>query len=109
VAIRRDVQATIRLAIEKGQSLDPALIEQVMQSNRRNSAAGLTGGAVLVATGLGLPIMGYFISLGGNARALYPLTGVGFMILLVGVALLLVWRFHRRSERAGESGQIQNP
>lgn len=98
IAIRRDTQTTIRLAIEKGQSLDPALVEKLLRPGGSPAAGVLTGGAVLVAIGLGLPSLGAMLSLGGRQGVVYPLTGAGMLVLLVGVALLLVWRFQRQTQ-----------
>src|SRR5262245_27210635 len=105
VAIRRDIQMTIRLAIEKGQSLDPALLEKMMQPSPPGSVRSLAPGAILIAMGLGFPCMGYFISLGGDSKPLYPLTGVGVLLLLMGVALVLAWRLQHQSATDGGSGR----
>jgi hypothetical protein len=51
---------------------------------------------VLLAMGIGLPLMGYMISLGGDRDALYPLIGVGLLLFLMGAALLLVWWIGQR-------------
>jgi hypothetical protein len=103
IATRRDTQLTIRLAIEKGQSLDPALVEKLLRPGNPAAAGALVGGAVLVAVGLGLPSLGAMLSLGGRPGAVYPLTGAGVLVLLVGVALLLVWRFQRQSQLAADA------
>ena len=108
IATRRDTQATIRLAIEKGQSLDPVLVEKLLRPGQSRDAGILTGGAVLVAIGLGLPSLGAMLSLGGRQGAIYPLTGAGMLVLLVGVALLLVWRFLRQSRRVADARAEQS-
>ena len=96
-ASKRESERTIRAAIEKGQQLDPALVEKMLQPRKkedsRDSGQGLlTGGLVTLAVGLGLPVMGYFISLSGNTDALYVLTGVGALVGMIGVALLVAYR-----------------
>ena len=93
VVFRRETEATIRLAIEKGQTLDPALIDKLLKPrNRRDRDGLLIGGAVTLATGIGLPIMGYFIRLSGESNAFYPLIGVGFLVSLIGITLLILAR-----------------
>lgn len=104
IAIRRDTQLTLRLAIEKGQSLDPALVDKLLRPHDSPAAGVLTGGAVLTAIGLGLPGLGAMLSLGGHQDVVYPLTGAGMLVLLVGVALLLVWRFQRQSRLLADVG-----
>ncbi|MCC7010666.1 MAG: hypothetical protein IT184_17785 [Acidobacteria bacterium] len=91
IAARREAQQTVRLAIEKNYPIDSALIEKMLRTPARKSKTDLlAGGAVLVAIGLGLPLMGVFIYLGGSRDALLPLVGVGSMLLLMGLALLIV-------------------
>ncbi len=89
IAARREAEETMRLAIEKGQQLDPALVDKLMRPPQRHGPEGLlVGGGVMLASGIGLPVMGYFISMGGNSEALYPLIGVGCLTSLVGLSLL---------------------
>ena len=89
--MRRESEKTIRLAIEKGQQLDTATIDKLLRSSKKGSADSLmVAGGVTLATGLGLPIMGYFIGWGGEHDAFYPLLGVGSMISLIGLTLLVL-------------------
>jgi hypothetical protein len=94
VAMRREAETTIRLAIEKGQQLDPATIDKLLSSgsNRKRGGADalMVGGGLTLATGLGLPILGYFISRGGDGDAFYPLLGSGLLVSLVGAAMLIL-------------------
>jgi hypothetical protein len=95
IAAGREAQATIRLAIEKGQPLDPAVIDRILPSRDENGL--LIPGAVLLAVGVGLPVMGYVIALGGaGARNLYPTLGAGILIGLMGLAFMIVWFFTRK-------------
>ena len=87
VTMRREAETTIRLAIEKGQQLDPAIVERLLRPEKRRGPDGLlVAGGVTVATGLGLPIMGFLMP-GGSFR---PLLGVGALVLLIGLALLIL-------------------
>jgi hypothetical protein len=106
IARNRESQKTIRQAIEKGQTLDPQTIERLLMSNRPpppNPAGFLVGGLVLVCIAVGLPIMGWFISLGGGPQSdgpLYPMIGVGCLVGLLGVALLIASFLLRKSNGA---------
>lgn len=78
--------------IEKGQPLDPALVEKVMSqqaSNERVDPMDLKlGGIIVTAVGIGLVPMSYFI--GKLAPiAVYPILGASVIIIFVGVALLV--------------------
>jgi protein-S-isoprenylcysteine O-methyltransferase Ste14 len=94
VTMRREAEKTIRLAIERGQPLSPALVDRLLRPKKNYGA--MHSGAVLVAVGVGLPIMGYFIGLGGDTDAMYPMMGAGALVFLIGIALLTVWWFTRR-------------
>ena len=95
----RETQKTIRLAIEKGQTLDPATLERLLKGNAPATAPPsqtrfglITGGIVMLSIGAGLAVMGWFISL-DQPGALHPMLGVGCLVGLIGVALLLASRF----------------
>ena len=94
---RREAQATIRLAIEKGQPLDAALVDKLLhQPAKPDSGDGLLfPGILLIAMGLGFPVMGVFISIGGDSQALFPLIGVGALLLFMGLAFLVTRAFVR--------------
>jgi hypothetical protein len=99
VLMRRESEMTIRLAIEKGQQLDPATIDKLLRHSRKGGADSLmVGGGVTLATGLGLPIMGYFI-----LEAFRPLLGVGLMISIIGLTLLVLSAVIR--SRRAQTGQ----
>ncbi len=95
VAIRREAEKTIRLAIERGQPLSPALLDKLLGPQRNQGL--LVRGAVGLAAGLGLVIMGFFINLAEKSSDGYVVVGVGIVFFFVGIALLTVWSFTRRS------------
>jgi hypothetical protein len=105
IVFRREAEATIRLAIEKGQALDPALIEKLFAGRRNKGPEGfLVAGVLTLAAGIGLPVLGYFMSLSGNAKSLYPLMGIGVLVSLVGIAQITLSALlrPRRAEPASE-------
>jgi hypothetical protein len=105
IVFRREAEATIRLAIEKGQALDSALIEKLFAGKRSTGPEGfLVAGVLTLAAGIGLPILGYFIRLSGNAKPLYPMMGVGVLVSLVGIAQIILSALLRR-RRAGPSSE----
>ena len=102
-ALKRETERTIRSAIEKGQQLDAALVEKMLKPRTSRDRDGLLiGGAVCLAVGLGMPVMGYFISLGGDNEAVYPMAGVGALVTMIGIALLAARRFVSQSDASSE-------
>ena len=54
-ASKRETERTIRAAIEKGQQLDPALVERMLRPKKGDETQELIiGGTVLIAIGFGL-------------------------------------------------------
>jgi Domain of unknown function (DUF6249) len=101
----------LRAMIDKGQPLDPALVERVMSqqaSDQRTDPMDLKlGGIIVSAAGIGLLPMAYFI--GKLAPiAVYPILGSGVITIFVGAGLLVgakVIADARERERLNQSPQ----
>jgi hypothetical protein len=103
-ARERERQQTIRAAIERGQPLDPAVLEKVMARPAwQETSAGsspqawvqlMVGGIITLSVGPGLALMG--ILLGKSAPLAYwPLLGAGALVATIGLGILaaaIVWR-----------------
>ena len=87
----REKQKTIRMAIEKGVKLDPALIESIDRDRPARPEDYSIGGYICTATGIGLFPLGFFLRFVA-VEAFYPLMGAGILVVLVGLSLLLVAR-----------------
>lgn len=97
----------LRAAIERGQPIDPALLEQLM-SRRGDEGKPLEplylhiGGILTIAAGVGIALASLFI------RALLPqfflpLIGAGLLAVCVGVGLLIAARAVAQHRRAPDS------
>ena len=98
----RERQQTIRIAIERGQQLDPEVLEKVMsRSASHKSEDGpaswvhlMIGGIITLSVGPGLALMG--VLLGRSApEAYWPLLGAGALVATIGLGILVaavVWR-----------------
>lgn len=85
---RRDVQATYRAAIERGQELTPELLERLGERQPKNR--DLRRGVVLLGTGLAFAIFGVVL---GEEDAIRPMLAVGAFPFLIGAAYLGLWKF----------------
>ena len=106
ILTHRETQKTIRLAIQNGQTLDSAVLDRLMTTARPAGPPPenlLVGGLVLCACGPGLALMGWFIG-HVDAKATYPMFGVGALVALIGVALLIGSLVSRKQAREGEQG-----
>ena len=100
VAMRRETEMTIRMALEKGQQLDAATVDKLLKSRSKGGADSLlVAGGVTLATGIGLPVMGYFLP-----GAFHPLLGVGLLVSIVGAALLVISSMIRRRRSQADQG-----
>ncbi len=93
---RRDVQETIRVAIEKGQELPTEFLETIQspqEAARPRKDQDLRRGVVLIAVGLGIAAFG---ALAGEEDAVRPLMGIGSIPFLIGVALTALWILRTR-------------
>jgi hypothetical protein len=103
---RRGSIDVIRMAIEKGQQLDPALIEKLTSNERREEPIDplhvKLGGIITLAAGVGISLFSFFISRIVPV-AFYPILGGGVLVLCVGAGLLVganVLAAARDSERS---------
>lgn len=92
----REMQKTLRHAIEKGQTLDPAIVEALMAPQRPKpklpiAKQFLVASAVLIGLGLGSMVMSWFVSQIA-AIAFYPIMGGGIVLGIMGAAFLLLSR-----------------
>ncbi|SRR5258708_8988235 len=89
---RRGGVEVLRMAIEKGQQLDPALIEKLTSnqhgSERVEPIQIKLGGIITTAAGIGICLLSLFVSRVAPV-ALYPILGGGVLVICVGVGLLI--------------------
>jgi hypothetical protein len=81
----------MRTIIEKGQSLDPALITKLMSPDaldRTDPQDLKLGGIITTASGIGIFLMSYFVKQFAPA-ALYPMMAGGTVVICVGIGLLV--------------------
>lgn len=84
---RLETEKTIRLAIEKGQNLDPALLERLLGASAESSDNSTptkmrSNGIITIFVGIGLAILSAFINAG-------PLIGVGCLVGCIGIGMYI--------------------
>jgi hypothetical protein len=105
---RQAAMGPLRAAIERGQPIDPAIIERLMAPEPRNAGFDpvklRVAGIIVTAAGIGLAILSVFLSQLAGSRALYPVMGVGAVVICVGLGLMFAARSverHRARQAQG--------
>ncbi|MCY4156829.1 MAG: DUF6249 domain-containing protein [Gammaproteobacteria bacterium] len=96
---RRDVQETIRIAIEKGQELPTEFLETISTPEKEakpRKDQDLRRGVVLIAVGLGIASFGLLV---GEDDAVGPLMGIGSIPFLIGAGLTALWVLRTRHDQ----------
>jgi hypothetical protein len=80
----------IRMAIDKGQQLDPVLIEKLTSNEQRDQPIDPLqmkfAAIITIASGIGVCLLALFLT-GVSALAFYPTFGVGLVTICVGIGL----------------------
>lgn len=85
---RRETQATVRTALERGTPLTPELLERLGEPLPPKNS-DLRRGVIGIGLGIGLGAFGLVV---GEPDALRPMLAVGLVPLLLGLAYLVLWR-----------------
>ncbi|MDE2137394.1 MAG: hypothetical protein KGJ68_08155 [Gammaproteobacteria bacterium] len=99
---RQAALAPLHAAIERGQQLDPALVERLMTPERDNGVNPIylrIGGIIVLWIGVGIVILAFLLAQIAP-DALYPVLGGGALVLCLGTGLLLSARAVERSRQA---------
>lgn len=94
---RREMQATLRAAIEKGQSLPPEVIEAISKNNAKppaTAARDLRTGVILLAVAIGIAVFGYAVSF-AEMDAYYPIVGIAAIPGMIGLAFIVLSFFNK--------------
>lgn len=98
---RKEMQATLRSAIEKGQPLPTDVIEALSKDNIKAPASAsrdLRVGVILLAVSIGVALFGYaFNFVGGfeESKAVAPIIGMAAIPGMVGLAFIVLSAFNK--------------
>jgi hypothetical protein len=84
----------LRAAIERGQQLDPEVVERLLAPEARAALNPLylrVGGIITVATGVGVVILSFLLTQ-IVPFVFYPVLGGGIVVLCIGVGLIIAAR-----------------
>jgi hypothetical protein len=97
----------LRAAIERGQALDPVVVERLMAPERDEPLNALylkVGGIVTIAAGIGVALLSFFLAQVAPI-ALYPVLGGGIVAVCLGLGLVVAARVaERHGTRQGTRG-----
>lgn len=88
---RKEVQQTLRTAIEQGQQLTPEMLER-LGGPQTTGNQDLRRGIITAAVGVGLIVFS-FIHTGMGEDGAVGVRAGGFMVLVIGLAFLGLWYF----------------
>ena len=96
---RREMQATLRAAIEKGQPVPPEVIESLTRNVKGPPTAlrDLRAGVLWLAVGLGLAGFGGVMSMMAE-EAREPIVGIAIIPTMIGLALIVLSFFNPNKE-----------
>jgi hypothetical protein len=101
---QRQILGALRHAIDNQREPDPALLEALKSRPRLQPHGIMLTGAIVPAVGAGLVSMAFLVEF-DQGRVVWPLVGVGAMLVFIGVALIgyAKWLKHQQTgDRAGE-------
>ena len=108
---RKAALEPLRAAIERGQQLDPALVERLIAPEKSSSGLApmslMVGGIIASAAGVGVVILSVFLDR-VDSNALSPVMGGGILVLCVGIGLMLAARAverYRQRHATGPNGR----
>ena len=101
---KRDIQETVRHAVDKGQQLPPELIDVLtkdVQKSLPSRTKDIRRGIIWLATGIGIAAFGIVSDLGGNAwngGMQNPLLGVSCIPITIGLAFIVLSFFNKHAD-----------
>ena len=94
---RKEMQQTVRAALDKGQALPPELIDamskDVKPAKVSSALRDVRVGVILIATGAGIAAFGWAVSNTAD-EAMYPMLGIGAIPAFIGLAYVILSFFN---------------
>jgi hypothetical protein len=92
---RREMQATMRAAIERGQEVPQDMIEAMTRNVKvaPTALSDIRTGVVWIAIGAGIAVFGFMLSY-EEADAFHPLMGIAAIPVIIGVTFVILSFFN---------------
>jgi len=92
---RRDMQTTLRTAIDKGQPLPPEIIDAMTKTVKvpPTALSDIRTGIIWLAVGIGFAVFGYVIGF-EEAEAFHPLLATAAIPSIIGLAFIALSFFN---------------
>ncbi|MBT8085523.1 MAG: hypothetical protein HKN35_13325 [Woeseia sp.] len=87
---RKELQRTVRIALERGQDLSPELLDKLGEP-QKSPLSDLRRGLIALAIAAGLAAIGLAL---GQEEAIRPLLASAMLPLFIGLAYLVLWRLN---------------
>lgn len=86
---RRELQTTLRAAIEKGQPLPPEVIEAMTKNVKTapTAVSDMRTGIIWTAVGVGFGVFGFVLGY-EHSDAYYPILGIAAIPVVIGLAFI---------------------
>jgi hypothetical protein len=92
---RREMQATLRTAIDRGQPLPPEIVDAMTKNVKvaPTSLSDMRTGIIWIAVGLGIAVLGFMIGY-EEAEAFHPMVGIAAIPVIIGAAYVALSFFN---------------
>jgi hypothetical protein len=101
---KQAMQDIVRTAIDKGQPMPPEMIDALTREAKArvpSASRDLRVGVILLAISIGIALFGYafsFVNGVEEARAVFPIVGMGAIPGAVGVAFIVLSFFNKNKD-----------
>ena len=88
------MQHTIRAAIDKGQQLNPEMIESLFQPKKVSKDRDLRYSLIWFAIAIGIGLFGGMIGAAESEEEVFLIfSGIAALPFMIGLAYLIMWKF----------------
>ncbi|NNF66104.1 MAG: hypothetical protein HKM98_01195 [Gammaproteobacteria bacterium] len=91
---RKEMQHTVRAALERGHELSPELLDRLGEP-RKSAFSDFRRGLIAIALAVAVAVFGYTL---GEEDAVRPLVAIATLPLFIGFAYIILWRVNNNRD-----------